>query len=263
MTIWVKLNSTSSTLPRHPRSGLYDKTATLKMQIVQAIFSVSLLVPFVFANHHHDQQQPQLSKPPSPRRVAIIGAGAAGTSAAFHIANFSASAGIPVHISLFERSSYIGGRSTTVNVYNDSTEPVELGASIFIPANRLLFEAADRFNLKLVSAGDRAPEGWTADELGIWDGEKFVLTQGSGGWWDMARLILRYGFWSPMKVQRLVNSMVDRFLGMYEEPIFPFEEIETAAERVGVLGLVATTGRSYLEEQGVSRRFFWEVIQAA
>lgn len=234
------------------------------MQLLRVLIPFALVIPFISANQNHGHQHSQISnRAPSHRRVAIIGAGAAGTSAAFHIANFSASSGIPVHISLFERSSYIGGRSTTVDVYDDPTQPVELGASIFIPANKILFEAADRFDLELISAGDRAPEGWTGDELGIWDGETFVLTQGSGGWWDIARLIWRYGFWSPMKVQRLVKSMVGRFLQMYEEPVFPFEEIETAAERVGVLGLVANTGKSYLEEQGVSRKFFWEVIQAA
>jgi prenylcysteine oxidase / farnesylcysteine lyase len=47
--------------------------------------------------------------PHSPR-VAIIGAGAAGSSAAFWIAKAKERHGIEVAVDIYERSDYIGGR---------------------------------------------------------------------------------------------------------------------------------------------------------
>lgn len=45
--------------------------------------------------------------------------------------------------------------------------PVELGASIFVKANKNLWRATEEFNLSLTSFGDE--DG----ELGIWDGKEF------------------------------------------------------------------------------------------
>lgn len=60
--------------------------------------------------------------------------------------------------------------SLTIYPYdNDTYEPVELGASIFIKDNKNLWRAAQEFNLTLrdLSEEDRS--------LGIWDGEELVL----------------------------------------------------------------------------------------
>jgi prenylcysteine oxidase/farnesylcysteine lyase len=204
----------------------------------------------------------------------FTGAGAAGSSAAFHIANFSATAQIPVEISIFERLPYIGGRSTTVYAFNSSLEPVELGASIFIAANRVLMDAASRHGLPLISAGDRAPEGWKGDGLGIWNGERFVFTQKSegNGWWDLARLAWRYGVVAPWKVRGMVQDAVNRFLLLYpsdalvkdsDDHYFPWTDLAEVAEKVGLMELIGVTGEQLFKAKGISRRFWWEVVQAA
>ncbi|KAK1068208.1 hypothetical protein LTR33_011192 [Friedmanniomyces endolithicus] len=77
----------------------------------------------------------------APLSVAIIGAGAGGASTAYHLSKFAAASGFAVNITVFERNDYIGGRSTTVDVYDDLTSPVELGASIFVNANHILESA--------------------------------------------------------------------------------------------------------------------------
>lgn len=66
------------------------------------------------------------------RNVAIIGAGSAGASTAYYLRKFSDLAGLPINITVFEREAYIGGRSTTVDVFDDPSLPIELGASIFV-----------------------------------------------------------------------------------------------------------------------------------
>ncbi|KAK4907051.1 hypothetical protein LTR49_023904 [Elasticomyces elasticus] len=77
----------------------------------------------VFATDEHDV---------APMNVAIVGAGAGGASTAYHLSKFAATSGFAVNITVFERNDYVGGRTTTVNAYNDSLYPVELGGSILV-----------------------------------------------------------------------------------------------------------------------------------
>jgi hypothetical protein len=54
---------------------------------------------------------------------------------------------------------------------DDSNHPIELGASIFIAENRNLVRAASEFNLTMVEyAGTKHDK-----EIGIWDGEQFII----------------------------------------------------------------------------------------
>ena len=64
--------------------------------------------------------------------------------------------------------------STTVHPYDDESLPaIELGASIFVKANRNLFRASEEFGLKLRSLDEED------DDMGIWDGEKILLVVGA------------------------------------------------------------------------------------
>jgi prenylcysteine oxidase/farnesylcysteine lyase len=104
------------------------------------------------------------------------------------LSKFANISGVVINITVFERSDYVGGRSTTANVYNNSANPVELGASIFVEVNRILQNATAEFNL---TAKDRISDADEPEILGIWNGEKFVYTQKEGGWawWDITKLI--------------------------------------------------------------------------
>lgn len=112
------------------------------------------------------------------------GAGAAGASSAYHLHKFAETAGITINLTVFEKSSYVGGRSTTVNAYDNPLEPVELGASIFVEINTILKNASDNFGLGIKSRSSSD----VTELLGIWDGDKFVFTQEEGGWewWSTA-----------------------------------------------------------------------------
>ena len=67
------------------------------------------------------------------------GAGAGGASSAYHLSKFARAAGVSVNITVFDRNPYIGGRSTTVHAYDDPEIAVELGASIFVEINSILY----------------------------------------------------------------------------------------------------------------------------
>lgn len=170
---------------------------------------------------------------------------------------------MPINVTIFERNSYIGGRSTTVSAYNDPTLDVELGASIFVKVNHILVDAAEELGLITASAR-RASASVSGPTLGIWDGERFRLTQNSGllGWFDYAKLFWKYGT-APVKTLNLMKSTVGKFLRMYDAPIFPFASLTQATIDVDLLHTTASTGEGLLAENGITGAFGREVVQAS
>ncbi|KAJ4341653.1 hypothetical protein N0V87_001668 [Didymella glomerata] len=200
---------------------------------------------------------------PTTKRVAIIGAGAGGSSAAYHLAQYAASLSTPTNITVFERNSYVGGRTTTVDAWSDPTVPIELGGSIFVSVNHILVNATRDFNLSVASQEDSLATRLELPDLGIWDGTQFVLvTREEDGWWDKAKLLWRYGL-APLKTNRLMKSAVGRFLDMYEEPVFPWRSLGETLEAQGLLDITGVTGEQYLKANGIGDAFAREVIQAS
>ncbi|KAE8153951.1 Prenylcysteine lyase-domain-containing protein [Aspergillus avenaceus] len=196
-----------------------------------------------------------------PKRVAIIGAGAAGSSAAYSLRKYADTSSTPIEITVFERAPYIGGRSTTVNVFDDAAYPVELGASIFVEINYNLMNASRELGL-LVSSASHARPKETDDSLGIWDGNEFVFVLQNTNWWNLGKLLWRYG-WAPIRTQSLMKKTVGKFLRLYEEPMFPFRSLTAAAAAVGLLDATSTPGSVFLTENNISPDFSREIIQAS
>ncbi|KAI0307538.1 FAD/NAD-P-binding domain-containing protein [Multifurca ochricompacta] len=196
-------------------------------------------------------------------RIAIIGAGAGGSSAAFWIAQAKERHGLDVSIDIYERNDYIGGRSTTVHPYNNTAyEPVELGASIFVDINKNLRRATNEFNLSLHGFEDE--EG----DMGIWDGEQFLytrkrVTEPIGSWLDNLKVLWRYGYHSPKIMQKLVQSMTDKYVKIYESDASTWTSIEDLSDVLGLTDMISQTGAEYFQSHGVSQKFANELIEAA
>lgn len=187
------------------------------------------------------------------------GAGAAGSSAAYHLSKYASDAGVELNITIFEKTDHIGGRTLTVDAYGIPSEPVEVGASIFVEVNKILWNATQDFELEL-----RDPNS-DADRLTvIWDGDQFVFESAasSSWWWDMAKLFWKYGT-SPYKVQKLMQSTVGTFLKLYEEPYFPFRSLSTRAFELDLTKVTGATGEQFLADNGVSAAFSHDIIEAA
>ena len=167
------------------------------------------------------------------------------------------------NITVYERSDYVGGRSTTVNVYGNPAEPVELGASIFVEVNKNLVSAAKELGLFTEDAGAARPKE-ACEELGVWDGQSFVFVQSNDGhyWWNMAKLIWRYGI-APLRTQRLMKQTVGKFLKMYEAPYFPFRSLSQTAYDLGLTAITAAPGNKFLMENQISGPFATDIIQAS
>ncbi|KAK5800261.1 hypothetical protein VI817_002473 [Penicillium citrinum] len=211
-----------------------------------------------------DQQQQPLRPAMNdvPKRVAIVGAGAGGSFAAYELRKLASKAGVPLNITIYERASYIGGRSTTVNAFEDPAYPIELGASIFVQVNANLLNASRDFGLNVRSADYARPKE-AADSIGIWDGTQFVFTlKNEYSWWNIGRLFWRYGL-APLRTQNLMKSIVGRFLRLYEEPIFPFQSLTEAAAEVDLLDSTSTTGAYFIENNNIGKLFASDIIQAS
>ena len=120
-------------------------------------------------------------------KIAIIGAGAGGSSAAFWLSKAQERSNLSLSVDIYDAANYIGGRkdlflsstnpslyhlpgSTVVYPYDSkNNSAVELGASIFVKANKNMMRAAKEFNLTLNKFAD------DDDLLGIWDGERFYV----------------------------------------------------------------------------------------
>ncbi|KAJ5693037.1 Prenylcysteine oxidase [Penicillium macrosclerotiorum] len=223
---------------------------------------LSYFVSLSNATQQRQQQPLQSAIDAAPKRVAVIGAGAGGSFAAYELRKLADQAGVPINITVFERASYIGGRSTTVDVFDNPAYPIELGASIFVQINHNLVNASRDLGLTVRNA-DHARPRETDDSIGIWDGEQFVFTlKNTYSWWNIGRLFWRYGL-APLRTQNAMKAVVGRFLRLYEEPLFPFKSLSEAAEAVELLNATRSTGEEFLKWNQIDPRFSREIIQAS
>lgn len=185
-----------------------------------------------------------------PRLIVVPGAGAAGSSAAYHLRQYAEEENLSVNVTIFEKTDHIGGRTLTVNAFGDPLQPIELGASIFVTANQIMYNATRDFRLPTGDPHDLDDGSITA----IWDGRSFVFqtAEGSSWWWDAAKMFWKYGF-APYKAVKLVQEVVGTFLKLYEPPYFPFRSLTQRAYELGLERITGVTGEQFLAENKVSK----------
>ncbi|KDQ16448.1 hypothetical protein BOTBODRAFT_172979 [Botryobasidium botryosum FD-172 SS1] len=86
-------------------------------------------------------------------RVAIIGAGASGTSVVHWLKQASRQLGAEITVNLYQRSSYIDGRPLDLNPHDDPAYSpiIEMGGTSFAVTDRNLTRAATEFGLEVES----------------------------------------------------------------------------------------------------------------
>lgn len=223
---------------------------------------------------------------PRAQKVAIIGAGAGGSSAAYFLSKAQSkleSLGFGaqgIDVTLFEREERIGGRTAIVHPYDDESLPaIELGASIFADVNKNLQRASKQFNLP--TGAKIGEDGIT----GVWDGQQFLIEGLDDGWWNSAKMFWRYGY-SPLTTQKLIGKTVDTFLRLYDpiymhksngekkapslqssgfrtESGYPWRTIDELAKSMEFDQMVSQSAGDYFYSQGVSKLFTEEIIEAA
>ncbi|KAG6885530.1 hypothetical protein C0993_000526 [Termitomyces sp. T159_Od127] len=219
-------------------------------------FQLPFHLPFLTRNQ-------TLTKPTGPGhvvndipRVAIIGAGAGGSSAAFWISKAKERFNVSVEVDVYEKASYIGGRSITVYPYgNSSLPPLELGASVFVAANKNLWRASDEFNLTRQAFG-------AGGRRGVWDGEDLVFTFGDS-WWDTIKALVRYGVLAHKRTQQIVKAVVERYLTIYSLDSPNWDSIADISAALDYSNMTRDTATSFFAQVGVAKRFASELIEGA
>lgn len=150
-------------------------------------------------------------------------------------------------------------------MHGDPSQPVELGASIFVQVNRNLVNAVQDLGLSIKKADEPEESDGPSEVLGIWNGESLVITisDDSYSWWTAAKLIWKYGLLSITRNQALMKKTVGTFLRMYEEPHFPFRSLSGTADDLGLNKITGVTGAQFLEANRIGALFSTEIVQAS
>jgi prenylcysteine oxidase/farnesylcysteine lyase len=156
----------------------------------------------------------------------------------------------------------VGGRATTVNVYDDKDEPVEVGATVFIPGNEILFNATKELNIETEEYG-LVPDNDTSDTMGVFNGTNIVFSLPQNNWAILAKLFHRYRVLDPMRTTNLAQATIDRLRLMYKKPIFPFLSLFNAADEAGLYPSMSITAQQFLGSNGIDSKgaYAREIVQ--
>ncbi len=131
---------------------------------------------------------------PHGPKVAIIGAGIAGVSAAYHL--YDQYAHVDLDITIYEANPQVGGRIKSAKVYDGAYtfQQVETGAQSFYESDECVQSLIDETGLRR----KLKPDYPVKKLIAVWDGANFVF-RGEGDlkgspWTDWARYAWRYGF---------------------------------------------------------------------
>lgn len=122
---------------------------TSRQTLTSTMFGLLLFALLAFALDAEQISLGSHAKPDSPKRVAIIGAGIAGASAAYQLHNYHRSR-LPIDITVYEAASQVGGRVKAVKVYDGlhGNQYVETGAYSFYSSDDCLQDSIDEVGLR-------------------------------------------------------------------------------------------------------------------
>lgn len=235
--------------------------------------------PFIVASSNISEC-PSYSRP--ELRVAIIGAGASGTTAAYLLSKAQERLhevhmqGLPgcegavwperVQTTVYERDR-VGGRVHHVHPLDDLQQaPVEMGASILSSANQHILYATDKFGIKRVP-----PEQIHGGGYGLWNGKEVLIDQFSDTKWDQLRLYWRYGRSLSIAFQ-LMQRALTSFLQLYSPMFlqerssptsksgFPWSSVKGLVHSLGLQDPSTVSTKNYYMSHKVSAAFVDEVI---
>ena len=200
-----------------------------------------------------DDQAPEVPK------VAIVGAGIAGASAAYHLRDQYARAGL--ELTVYQANPQVGGRIKTAKVYDGTytSQQVETGAQSFYTDDKCVQSLIDETGLRR----KLEPHYPIKKSAGVWDGASFIL-RGRGDfkvrtWTDWARYTWRYGV-SVNNLRKWMSEklpLLQRLIGCWE---YPDRNIPRTIEKLGLAAELNSNSWSFFRNL-TSPDFLREVVQ--
>ncbi|KYO44134.1 prenylcysteine oxidase 1 [Alligator mississippiensis] len=185
----------------------------------------------------------------APDRIAVIGAGIGGTSAAYYLRQ---KFGRDVQIDLFEREA-VGGRLATIRVEG---KEYEAGGSVIHPLNLHMKAFVKELGL--------SPTQGQNHLAGIYSGDRFVFEE--SGWYIITVLKLLWQYWlNPLRIYMWVEDIMDKFMRIYryQDNDYAFTSTEKLVSALGgdyFLQLLNETIGRALQKTGFSQTFINEVV---
>uniref|UniRef100_G3TN71 Prenylcysteine oxidase 1 n=1 Tax=Loxodonta africana TaxID=9785 RepID=G3TN71_LOXAF len=185
-----------------------------------------------------------------PEKIAIIGAGIGGTSAAYYLRQ---KFGNDVKIDVFERGE-VGGRLATMMVEG---QEYESGGSIIHPLNLHM----KRFVKDLGLSAAKGFDGL----MGVYNGETLVFEESRWFIINMIKLVWHYGF-QFLRMHMWVEDVLDKFMRRiyrYQSHDYAFSSVEKLLHALGgddFLGMLNRTLLETLEKAGFSEKFLNEIV---
>ncbi|ELK14623.1 prenylcysteine oxidase 1 [Pteropus alecto] len=184
-----------------------------------------------------------------PDKIAIIGAGIGGTSAAYYLRQ---KFGKDVKIDLFERGE-VGGRLATMTVQG---QEYETGGSVIHPLNLHMKRFVKDLGLSVVQG--------SGGLIGVYNGESLVFEESSWFIINIIKLIWQYGFQS-LRMHMWVEDILDKFMRIYryQSHDYAFSTVENLLHSLGgddFLGMLNRTLRETLQKAGFSEKFLDEIV---
>uniref|UniRef100_A0A8C8RPV2 Prenylcysteine oxidase 1 n=1 Tax=Pelusios castaneus TaxID=367368 RepID=A0A8C8RPV2_9SAUR len=187
-----------------------------------------------------------------PGKIAIIGAGIGGTSAAYFLRQ---KFGKDIQIDVFERGT-VGGRLATINVEG---REYEAGGAVIHPLNLHMKHFVKELGLSV-------PEN-QGGLMGIYNGDEFVFEESSWYIITVLKLLWHYGL-NPLRMNMWVEGILDKFMRVYryQSHDYAFSSTEGLLHALGgddfIQMLNQTIGET-MQKAGFSQKFINEVVTPA
>jgi len=262
-----------------------------------ALFLILWALPTALAGSEAGAQTPLGRSMPRPGsqaapeqrpRIAIVGAGIAGASAAFHLHESFLSNQRP-RVTIFEAAPRVGGRVRSVSPAHNAADVAEAGATHFFADDWCLVAAASDTGLKhtkpiLVDGG-----GLAAD-MAVWDGRHMTAVPACNAvawsWADLYTSAARCSF-CPVPVRYAVHAVsqtLSTFTALVRRSGFSFWRFRQAArslqsswawfgryqtfgsisqelDAIGLGAATASPAEDFLDAQGISPYFRSAYVQ--
>lgn len=188
---------------------------------------------------------------PRPK-IAIIGSGAGGSSAAYHLSQLLNN---DVHIDVFDEKPVIGGRLASVNILGNE---YETGGSVIHPQNHLAVELASKHGLSQLKDSFSIP-------ITIYKDSEFIFSTSSWTLITIVKILHRYGL-DYNRLESLTNEFISHFQNIYElqNRGLAYDNVESmlSAMDAKLLNLTSTKFEVFLKERGYRQEFIEELVQA-
>ncbi|XP_072004955.1 prenylcysteine oxidase 1 [Engystomops pustulosus] len=187
-----------------------------------------------------------------PNRIAVVGAGIGGTSAAYFLRQ---KFGNHVQIDIIEKGE-VGGRLSTVEMEGNH---YEAGGAVIHPLNLHMKTFVKELGL--------SPRHLDAGLLGIYNGEEFVFQQSEWLLINLFKMIWNYGL-NFLRMYMWVEDMLDKFMRIYRYQTFDYS-FSTTESLLHAMGGDDFTARlnvtidETLQKSGFSQKFIDDIVAPA